>query len=46
MWAMLHNPEEYPDPEAFKPERYLGSDGDIDPKVLDPAKMVFGFGRR
>ena len=42
---MLHNPEAYPNPEAFNPGRYL--DGQrINPDVLDPSEVVFGFGRR
>ena len=42
---MLHDPEEYPDPEAFKPERYI-KDEKIDPSVRDPLTIAFGFGRR
>jgi len=38
---MLHNPEMYPDPFAFNPERYLG-----DSPQRDPRKIVFGYGRR
>ncbi|TFK41780.1 cytochrome P450 [Crucibulum laeve] len=45
-WAMLHNEEDYPDPNTFKPERYLNSKGEVDPKVRDPATIAFGFGRR
>ncbi|KAI0078413.1 CyP450 monooxygenase [Panus rudis PR-1116 ss-1] len=44
-WAMLHDPEEYPDPHAFKPERYI-KDGRINPDVRDPSTIAFGFGRR
>ncbi|KAF8799114.1 cytochrome P450 [Phlegmacium glaucopus] len=44
-WAMLHNEAEYPDPFAFKPERFL-KDGRLDSRVRDPATIAFGFGRR
>jgi hypothetical protein len=48
--AILHNPEDYPEPDEFKPERYLkrGGDGEyeIDKSVRDPRAAVFGFGRR
>ncbi|THH14168.1 hypothetical protein EW146_g6132 [Bondarzewia mesenterica] len=42
-WAMLHNPEEYEDPESFKPERFLNEDGTLNNDEVQPA---FGFGRR
>ncbi|TFK28471.1 cytochrome P450 [Coprinopsis marcescibilis] len=44
-WSMLHNEDMYPNPELFIPERYV-KDGAIDPLVLDPATIAFGFGRR
>jgi len=44
-WAMLYDEDEYPDPSAFKPERFL-KDGQLNPAVRDPALMAFGFGRR
>jgi len=45
-WAILHNPEDYPDPEEFMPERYLTDDGQLNPNVPDPDIACFGFGRR
>jgi hypothetical protein len=44
--AILHNAEDYPEPDTFKPERYLTADGKIDPNVRDPRTACFGFGRR
>ena len=42
--AVLHDPETYPDPEEFKPERFLNEDGTVRD---DPAlSLVFGAGRR
>ena len=42
--AVLHNPEIYPDPEEFKPERFLNDDGSVrdDPTL----SLVFGIGKR
>ena len=42
---MLYDEDEYPDPSAFKPERFM-KDGQLDPSIRDPAMMAFGFGRR
>jgi cytochrome P450 len=38
---MCQDPEVYPDPSLFNPERYLCSE-----PQQDPRKIVFGFGRR
>ena len=42
--ATLHDPERYPDPEEFKPERFLNEDGSVrdDPTL----SLVFGIGKR
>ncbi|KZV85390.1 cytochrome P450 [Exidia glandulosa HHB12029] len=45
IWAILHDPVVYPDPELFRPERFL-KDGRIDTNVPDPRTHHFGFGRR
>jgi cytochrome P450 len=42
--AILHDPDIYPDPEEFKPERFLNNDGSVrdDPTL----SLVFGIGKR
>ncbi|KAI0056528.1 cytochrome P450 [Artomyces pyxidatus] len=41
--AILHNPDDYPDPESFKPERFLTAEGNINE---DEVQVAFGLGRR
>jgi cytochrome P450 len=42
--AILHDPETYPDPEEFNPERFLNEDGSVRD---DPAlSLAFGVGKR
>jgi hypothetical protein len=43
--GILHDPKEYPDPEVFRPERFLNPDGTLNPSVRDPLVAAFGFGR-
>ncbi|KAI0650858.1 CyP450 monooxygenase [Trametes meyenii] len=40
-WGLSRDPGEYPDPEEFRPERFLGSN-----PARDPMVYVFGSGRR
>lgn len=42
---MTHDPEAYPEPEKFIPDRFL-KDGKLDPDVRDPLAFTFGYGRR
>lgn len=43
--TILHEEDRYPEPHTFNPRRFLGSDGQLDPNVLDPTE-AFGFSRR
>ncbi|CCM01000.1 uncharacterized protein FIBRA_03048 [Fibroporia radiculosa] len=45
VWAMTRNPDLYPDPDNFMPERFENLDAETASR-LDPTKLVFGFGRR
>ncbi|RXW15746.1 hypothetical protein EST38_g10108 [Candolleomyces aberdarensis] len=42
---ILHDPELYPDPYKFDPDRYI-KDGKINKEVANPYSAAFGFGRR
>ena len=46
VWAICRDPNIYPDPETFNPERFLTEDGKINPLVFNPEERVFGAGRR
>ncbi|KAI5889620.1 cytochrome P450 [Schizophyllum commune H4-8] len=46
VWSMAHDEDVYPDPYAFKPDRFLTDDGTINRDVRDPCVFAFGFGRR
>ena len=43
---MSRDPELYPDPDMFLPERYINAEGQLDISKGDPAEYAFGFGRR
>lgn len=43
-WAILHDPAVYPEPDAFKPERFLDKEGNLrDDPILS---STWGYGRR
>ncbi|KAF8134338.1 cytochrome P450 [Boletus edulis] len=41
VWGVLHDKSTYPDPDVFRPERFLGKTPQPDPQGI-----CFGFGRR
>ena len=43
--AIFYDEKMYPAPETFNPDRVM-KDGKLDPNVLDPKHVAFGFGRR
>ncbi|KAI0699609.1 cytochrome P450 [Cerioporus squamosus] len=45
LWAFSKDPEVYPDPFSFNPDRFL-KDGQLNEEVRDPYSIIFGFGRR
>ncbi|OCH88028.1 cytochrome P450 [Obba rivulosa] len=44
-WAILHNPDDYPEPEVFDPDRFI-KNGELNPDKRDADTAAFGFGRR
>lgn len=45
---MFNNQSDYPEPQEFRPERYLTPEGLLrtDNNFRDPIDIAFGFGRR
>ncbi|TCD62439.1 hypothetical protein EIP91_006901 [Steccherinum ochraceum] len=43
IWGMSQNPDLYPEPEVFRPERFLDNTNE---DAMDPNNIIFGFGRR
>jgi hypothetical protein len=44
--SLLHDEKTYPDPMAFRPERFLNNDGTLNEDMQDPDVAAFGYGRR
>ncbi|KAK7681760.1 hypothetical protein QCA50_015107 [Cerrena zonata] len=45
IWAILHNPEDYPEPYRFNPDRFI-KNGSLNTSVRNPMNIALGFGRR
>lgn len=43
---MLHDSDDYENPDDFVPERFIGEDGQIIQDAQDQVMAAFGFGRR
>jgi len=46
VWAVLHDPETYPDPMTFRIDRFLDVEGNALAGINEIPDAVFGFGRR
>ncbi|TFY80566.1 hypothetical protein EWM64_g3446 [Hericium alpestre] len=48
IWSMFHDPETYPSPFEFIPDRFLNDGSTLKAleKTADPSWIAFGFGRR
>ncbi|KAJ7433101.1 cytochrome P450 [Mycena latifolia] len=46
MWAMLHDPQHYPDPSKFDPDRYIDAEANRSKNINANPEIAFGFGRR
>lgn len=44
-WAILHDPEVFPEPDRFYPSRFLTAEGRLNPLAPD-VMTSFGYGRR
>ncbi|CDO69938.1 hypothetical protein BN946_scf184836.g12 [Trametes cinnabarina] len=45
IWKMTQDPSVYPEPQKFRPERWMEM-GSRAAELVNPRRMVFGFGRR
>ncbi|KAJ6468321.1 cytochrome P450 [Mycena sanguinolenta] len=46
IWAMLQDPQHYPNPSKFDPDRYVDIDSNRQKNLNSNPEIAFGFGRR
>ncbi|KAJ7672235.1 cytochrome P450 [Mycena polygramma] len=46
IWAMLQDPEHYPNPSVFDPDRYIDAESNHRLNINSNPEIAFGFGRR
>ncbi|KAJ8508608.1 hypothetical protein ONZ45_g9132 [Pleurotus djamor] len=46
IWAILRDESTFPQPDEYRPERFICEDGTINRNLTEVVEMSFGFGRR
>ncbi|KAL4266704.1 cytochrome P450 family protein [Pleurotus pulmonarius] len=46
IWTILHDPQRYPDPKKFSPQRFADIKGNSEKQINPIPDQAFGFGRR
>ncbi|KAJ8508610.1 hypothetical protein ONZ45_g9134 [Pleurotus djamor] len=46
VWSIMRDETLFPQPDEFKPERFINKDGKINRKLTEVVEITFGFGRR
>ncbi|KAJ8495680.1 hypothetical protein ONZ45_g12757 [Pleurotus djamor] len=46
VWAIMRDEQLFPQPDEFRPERFINEDGSINRKLTEAVEITFGLGRR